>query len=185
MASPERATAGVGLPQQAKRSYGRLGDAIRRADLQLYQTVRAGYQWTLHERHTDARLPLGRKLAMWRRGFFAESAVIYDLPRNNSEDYLSDFQQVVRCARINAWEGLYNRKLGLRAMLRARGFRQPETIAYIHEGRALADPFSADARHVSLEDLEQRLVLDPELCYMLNPEGEGRKGDSTVVVSRG
>src|SRR3954454_126748 len=183
MASPERDTAGVGIPQQAKRSYGRLGDAIRRADLQLYQTVRAGYQWALHERHTDARLPLGRKLAMWRRGFFAESAVIYDLPRNNSEDYLSDFQQVVRCARINAWEGLYSRKLGLRAMLRARGFRQPETIAYIHEHRALADPFSREARHVSLENLQQRLVREPGVCYVLNPEG-GRKEEPTVVVSR-
>src|SRR3982751_4218422 len=123
MASPERGTAGVGIPQQSKRSYGRLGDAIRRADLQLYQTVRAGHKWALHERHTDTRLPWARKLAMWRRGFFAESALIYDLPRNNFKDYVSDFQHVLRCARINAWEGLFNRKLGLRAMLRARGFR--------------------------------------------------------------
>jgi Sugar-transfer associated ATP-grasp len=185
MAGPERAPAGVGIPQQSKRSYGRLGDAIRRADLQLYQTVRAGYQWALHERRTDTRLPLARKLALWRRGFFAESGLIYDLPSNDYKDYLSDFQQLLRCGRINAWEGLYNRKLGLRAMLRARGFRQPETFAYIHERRALTDPFSADARYVSLEDLEQRLVRDSGLCFILNPEGEGRKEHAAVVVSRG
>jgi hypothetical protein len=185
MGSPARATAGVGIPQQSKRSYGRLGDAIRRADLQLYQTVRAGYQWALHERHADTPLPLGRKLAMWRRGFFAASALIYDLPRNAPKDYLSDFQRLVRCGRINAWEGLYKRKLGLRAMLRARGFRQPETIAYIHERRALTDPFSANGRYVSLEDLQQRLLLDQGLCYILSAEEEGRKEESTVVVARG
>jgi Sugar-transfer associated ATP-grasp len=183
MVIPQRAPAGTGIPQKSKKSYGRLGDAIRRADLQLYQSIRASYHWALHERHTKVRLPLARKLAMWRRGFFADSALIYDLPRNNVEDYLSDFQLVVRCERINAWEGLYNRKLGFRAMLRARGFRQPETLAYIHEHRALADPFSADARSVSLEDLQQRLVQDPGVCYILNPEG-ARNEDAVVVVSR-
>jgi len=39
-----------------------------------------------HERKSRTELPLRRKMEMWRRGFFAESATIYDLPPNRPHD---------------------------------------------------------------------------------------------------
>src|SRR4051812_38937233 len=98
-------------------SLGKVGAALRRADVRFYQTARSSYQWVKHERKARIQLPLRQKMEMWRRGFFAESATIYDLPRNDPSEYLSDFQHFVRCGRINAWEGFYTHKLGLRAML--------------------------------------------------------------------
>src|SRR5689334_6229275 len=115
-----------GLLTHSLQPYGRIGAALRQADLRLYQTARSSYHWAKHERKARTGLPFQTKLSMWRRGFFAESATIYDFPRNNPAEYLSDFQHFVRCGRINAWEGIYTRKLGLRAILLAMGFRQPE-----------------------------------------------------------
>jgi len=170
-------------PVSSPHSYGRLGDALRRTDLKLYQTARSSYQWAKHERKARTGLSLPRKLAMWRRGFFAESATIYDFPRNNPEDYLSDFQHFVRCGRINAWEGIYVRKLGLRAILLAMGFRQPETIAYIHERRILADPFSELARYLPLPDLLQRLAQsDAGHGYIIKPE-DGWCGEDIILLT--
>src|SRR6187200_1509098 len=124
------------------------GAALRRADLRLYQTARHSYQWAKHERKAHTNLPLRSKLQMWRRGFFAESAAIYDFPRNNPQQYLSDYQHFVRCSRINAWEGLYVRKMGLRSFLLALGFRRAETIALIHQRQILHRPFSEDAHFI-------------------------------------
>ncbi|HEX3244885.1 MAG TPA: hypothetical protein VHX16_05730, partial [Chloroflexota bacterium] len=108
-----------GLLTHSPQPYGRIGAALRQADLRFYQTARSSYHWAKHERKARTGLPFQTKLAMWRRGFFAESATIYDFPRNNPAEYLSDFQHFVRCGRINAWEGIYTRKLGLRAILLA------------------------------------------------------------------
>ena len=48
---------------------------------------------------------------MWRRGFFAESATVYDFPNNDPDFYLSDYQHFSVGHRINGWEGLYDHKL--------------------------------------------------------------------------
>jgi hypothetical protein len=159
-----------------------LGDALRRADLSIYQTARSTYQWAKHERKAELRLPLRKKLAMWRRGFFAESATIYDFPRNNPQDYLSDFQHFVRCARINAWEGIYTHKLGLRAVLLAMGFRQAETIAYIQESRILANPFSPAAHYIAIDDLLVLLGAGAGTGYIVKPE-DGWCGEDIVLLT--
>jgi Sugar-transfer associated ATP-grasp len=185
MITSERADGATELPEQSRKSYGRLGDALRQADLRLYQTAWASLQWARHERSSTVHLSLSRTLAAWRRGFFAESALIYDFPRNDPTDYLSDFQQVVRCSRINSWGRLYSRKFGFRAMLRARGFRQPETLAYVHEGRALIDPFSAEARYVSVAELEKQMLAHPGRAYALRPEGSWRSGRPVVLLADG
>jgi Sugar-transfer associated ATP-grasp len=120
---------------------------------------------------------------MWRRGFFAESASIYDFPRNDPHQYLSDFQHFVRCGRINAWEGIYIRKLGLRSWLLAMGFRQAETIAYIHLRQILARPFEEDARYLSLEQLLTLLrEEDGGRGFILKPE-DGWCGEDIVLLT--
>jgi Sugar-transfer associated ATP-grasp len=122
-------------------------------------------------------------MEMWRRGFFAESATIYDLPRNDPSEYLSDYQHFVRCGRINAWDGFYTHKLGLRSLLLAMGFQQAETAAYIHERRILASPFSESARYVSLEELLTQLAAGTGPShYIVKPE-DGWCGEDIFLLT--
>jgi hypothetical protein len=122
-----------------------------------YQMLQATFRWLKHEGKAHTGLPLGQKVEMWRRGFFAESATIYDLPRNEPDQYLTDYQHFLMGQRINGWEGLYDHKLGLRSLLLTKGFRQAETLAYIYEGRILADPFSGSARYLTARELIAQL----------------------------
>src|SRR5215204_4261531 len=64
------------------------------------QTFKAAYAWLKHEKNDWTRLPVSRKLQMWRAGFYAESAMLYDLPHNDAREYLSDYTQAKRCANI-------------------------------------------------------------------------------------
>nr|MBA3258239.1 hypothetical protein [Gemmatimonadales bacterium] len=119
---------------------------------EAYCVLRAGAYWLKHELGGHPPMPFGRRLEVWRRGFFAESAVLYDLPRNDPRDYVSDFQYHRMFGRVNEWDGLYNHKMALRAFLLARGFRQAPTLAYLLEGRIFAEPFTERARYVSPDD---------------------------------
>jgi hypothetical protein len=119
---------------------------------------------------------------MWRRGFFAESATIYDFPRNSPHQYLTDYQHFQMGQRVNAWEGLYDHKLSLRALLLAKGFRQAETLGYIYEGRILAEPFSGQACYISAADMVQRLRAEGEgTCWIVKPE-DGLRGEGLFML---
>jgi putative polysaccharide biosynthesis protein len=142
-----------------------------------YQALQASFRWLKHERKAATGLPLTQKLEMWRRGFFAESATIYDFPRNDPDLYLTDYQHFCMGQRINGWEGLYDHKLGLRALLLAKGFRQAETVAYIYEGRILSDPFSGAARYVSVNEIAQELRSAGDGArWIIKPE-DGLRGE--------
>ncbi|MBA3658657.1 MAG: hypothetical protein H0W67_03600 [Gemmatimonadales bacterium] len=161
---------------------GRLAGVVRRADLYLYQTIRSSAHWLKTERAIKVPLPLGVKLRMWRRGFLSESVALYDLTRNDPADYLTDYQRFVRCPRINTWNGLYDHKMGLRAFLLASGFRQAETLAYLYEGRVLADPFSPDARSIQPAELLERLRGEgSEYGYVVKPE-DGACGQGIFLL---
>jgi len=147
-----------------------------------YQALQAVFRWMKHERKADSNIPLLRKLGMWRRGFFAESATIYDFPQNNPDLYLSDYQHFHMGHLINGWEGLYDHKLGLRALLLAKGFRQADTVAYIYEGRILADPFSGAARYVSSGEIIEGLRAEGEGArWILKPE-DGLRGEGLFML---
>jgi Sugar-transfer associated ATP-grasp len=147
-----------------------------------YQTLQASYRWLKHERKAHTGLPIGRKVEMWRSGFFAESATIYDLPRNDPRDYLSDYQHLMMGQRINAWEGLYDHKLGLRSVLLAKGLRQAETRAFIYEGRILADPFSGGASYIPATELVERLRQEGDSArWIIKPE-DGLRGEGLFML---
>jgi len=83
---------------------------------------------------------------------------------------------------INGWEGLYDHKLGLRSLLLAKGFRQAETVAYIYEGRILADPFSGAARYVSFKEIIEGLRSEDEGArWILKPE-DGLRGEGLFML---
>jgi Sugar-transfer associated ATP-grasp len=147
-----------------------------------YQTLQATFRWFKHERKAHTNLSLGRKVGMWRRGFFAESATIYDLGRNDPALYLTDYQHFHMGQQINGWEGLYDHKLGLRALLLAKGFRQATTLAYIYEGRILSDPFSGAARYVSPGDMVAALRSEGEGArWIVKPE-DGLRGEGLFML---
>ncbi len=147
---------------------------------ETYSALRAGAKWLKHELPGNPPMPLGRRLRVWRRGFFAESAVLYDLPRNDPRHYLSDFQYHRTIGRINEWDGLYNHKMALRAFLLARGFRQAPTVAYLLEGRIFAEPFTERARYVSPGDCLALLQVEGAR-YVVKPEA-GRHGEGLFLV---
>jgi hypothetical protein len=184
MAAEDPSLSPVAPPARSRKSYGRLGDALRRADLQIYQTTSSIYRWARHERIAPSVLPLGARLRAWKEGFFAESAAIYDFTQHDHRKYLSDYQHLVRCPRINAWEGMYSHRLGLKAFLLAREFRQPETVAFIHHGLCLLQPFSPQARQGSLEELMDELRNDQGSGSFTVKLEDSRQGRDASVFSR-
>jgi hypothetical protein len=147
-----------------------------------YQTLQATAQWIQHERKARTGLPLRHKLEMWRRGFFAESATIYDFPTNDPSLYLSDYQHFWMAQRINSWEGFYDHKLTLRALLLTKGLRQAETIAYIYDGQIWANPFEGQACYISAEDLVARLRHEGDGArWIIKPE-DGYRGEGLFML---
>jgi hypothetical protein len=147
-----------------------------------YQRLQATFRWLKYERKAHAELPLRQKMEMWRRGFFAESATIYDLPNNDASEYLTDYQHLLMGQRINGWEGLYDHKLGLRSLLLTKGFRQADTVAYIYEGRILANPFSGSARYLSAQEFTAELRREGAGArWIIKPE-DGLRGEGLFML---
>jgi hypothetical protein len=63
------------------------------------------------------------------------------------------------------------------------GFRQAETLAYIHERRILAAPFSDEAAYISLDDLLPLLCRD-NASYIVKPEDGWCGEDIFLLVQR-
>ena len=158
-------------PHSRKPRQKSLKASLHEIDLRVYQTVRSTVGWVKRETKTKTRLPLTRKLAMWRQGFFAESGSIYNLAHNSRRDYLTDFQHFVGCSRINAWAGFYAHKLILRSYLLAMGFRQAATVALILDHRIRLNPYAESARSASPDELldvlrtggrDRQFIVKPE-----------------------
>jgi hypothetical protein len=120
---------------------------------------------------------------MWRRGFLAESYLIYDLGRNDPAHYLTDYQHLARCSRINAWSDFYTHKLVLRSFLLASGFRQAETVALIVNGRILIHPYAGMARYVAPAELVELLSgYEGKKEFIVKPE-DGLCGDNIFLLT--
>ena len=148
----------------------------------LYRGLKTGYGWLKHEKNGHIDLALSQKLNAWRRGFFAESAMLYDLSRNNPRDYLSDYARAARCREINPHNEFFNHKLVLRSFLLAMGFPQAKTVALLYEGKILSDPFRGDARQIEPEDFEEQLASTAR-NYIVKPE-DGACGHGLFLLER-
>jgi hypothetical protein len=144
-----------------------------------YSMLETGYNWARHELGSAPPIPFRQRLSMWRRGFFAEAALLYDFPTNDPGEYLNDYRHL-RCEPLVAWRWLYKHKLALRTRLLSMGLRQPETVAYIYEQQIVAGPLTGSPRTISPDELAALLCREGTE-YLAKPEDGGGGRDAFLL----
>lgn len=116
-------------------------------------------------------LALAQRWRAWRRGFQAQSFVIYRLDAHAPRDYLSDYA-ITKTYRINGpFNSLFRDKLVFSEIMTRLGVPHPRTHALLHQGRVHAldgnlTPGPLDHWLRDLLEVERRLVLKPALGGM-------------------
>jgi len=84
----------------------------------------------------STRIPLGRRLWAWSKGFVSQSTLHYDLDPTNVADYVSDYARFVKTARINGrFASALNNKIVFSRMLASYGCDVPESYCLVTGGR--------------------------------------------------
>jgi hypothetical protein len=149
-----------------------------------YNTLRR-IVWMAREEAPRAPFSLWNKLKWWPRGFLAESASLYDLPRRNADEYVNDYVRRHRFRNINPLPALFDHKLLMRVALLQGGFAQAETVAVINPDTTQLLPFSPARRAVSEAELEQWLLADGG-PFVIKPESSTRgRGVALIEVVNG
>jgi len=152
--------------------------AVSALGASAFESVRSVYRLARGEERS-APFPLRHKIEWWRRGFRADSAAIYDLPRNDWRDYVSDYMRDHRCSTINPAPGVFDQKLLFRSFLLMRGFKQAETVAVSALGNILLNPLDGP-RYVASEEFERWLVADGG-SFVMKPQ-DGSRGQDIFLV---
>lgn len=108
-------------------------------------------------------VPARRQVALWRKGFYAASAQLYDLDGCSAADYVSDLERAVRLGRLNAYPHVLDDKLVFALYLRRFGAPTPAVHAVVHDGvvTPLATGLGDDLR--TLVRAAGRVVVKPRL----------------------
>lgn len=135
----------------------------------------------------ELRLPysLRFKLRAWSHGFTVEQAVLYDLERRTVSDYISDYERIHRCNRLNPVREIFSQKLILRRLLADRGFVQADAIALVTRHGVIEDPMGERARHVAAGALEARLIAEGGRYIAKPQDGMYGRGISLLEVRGG
>ena len=114
-----------------RRSRGRL-------DLWLHCQVRR-LRLVRDELRAASPLPWAKRLRAWRRGFTANSALVYRLDVNDPRAYLSDWDYFLSGYRFNGFfNPIVGNKLVLSQILAGYGLPHPRVLGVIRGGRPLA-----------------------------------------------
>ncbi len=136
-----------------------------------YRALRQA-QWAAGREWRDPRFPWSTKLWAWRRGFTADSAALYELPRTDWQDYLNDYVRENQGVLLNAVPQFFDQKLMLRALLLHHGFKQAETFALIARADVQRDPFGSGSRMMTLAALEDAMRHDGGR-FIVKPQDSG------------
>jgi hypothetical protein len=147
----------------------------------LHDTLRK-ILWMAREETSHAPFPWRAKLRWWPRGFLAESASLYDLPRNDAAEYVNDYVRRHRFRKINPLPALFDHKLLMRVALLQGGFAQAETVAVIGPDGAQLFPLSERRQPISAAELEQWLLEDGG-PFVIKPESSTR-GRGVALIER-
>ena len=128
----------------------------------------------LKEVKSSSRLRFRNKLKAWRRGFFSETFIHYNLAENNFRNYLSDFQVLIRTPYINReYSVVLNNKYIFHSMLIPYREYLPKIYFVISNGKTFYQAHStADVEFHGVESLLARQVN-----FVIKPfYGGGGKG---------
>jgi hypothetical protein len=175
---PDAALASSAAPEsggaQPLSREGALQRALRRlVGTDAFASARSVYRLS-QTSDRKAPFPLTYKLGAWRHGFYADSMALYDFPRNDWREYVSDYTVRFRCGKINPEPQFFHQKLMLRTLLLHKAFAQAETVAVVAAGRIQLKPFDDDARYVSPAEFE-RWLIDDGGRFIVKPN-DGRYG---------
>jgi hypothetical protein len=145
----------------------------------FYTGMRAVYR-LVDRKERRAPFPWRHKLAWWPRGFRADTAAVYDFPRNDWREYVSDYSRAHRFPEINPAPAIFDQKLLFRSFLLMRGFKQAETVAVASHGDVLLHPFAHDARYVGAAEFEEWLRRDGG-SFVAKPQ-DGTRGEDVFLL---
>jgi hypothetical protein len=145
-----------------------------------YRALRQA-QWAAGTEWRDSRFAWLTKFSAWRRGFTADSAALYEFPRPDWQDYLSDYVRENQCVLLNAVPHVFDQKLMLRVLLLHHGFKQAETFALIARSDVQLDPFGTQSRMTTLAELESSMQHDGG-PFIVKPQDSGM-GFGVALVS--
>ncbi|MFC1883494.1 sugar-transfer associated ATP-grasp domain-containing protein [Thermodesulfobacteriota bacterium] len=117
------------------------------------------------EKRCPLPVPFSRRLKAWNLGFTSMSYILYDLEKNNPEDYLRDFSDI-NFIMNNPGAASINDKFNFSQSMRLLGLPSPEIFLLIDRGAVLysskgtPDGNLKDAMTTLLEN-KKRLVLKP------------------------
>jgi len=133
-------------------------------------------------------MPWPKRLGFWRRGFTANSALVYRLDVNDPREYVSDWDYYLSGYRFNGFfNPIVGNKLVLSQILAGHGLPHPRVLGLVRKGRpiAIGPRAPGDNRDGGASLLEswaadgRRLVLRPhwsgagEGVFFLQREAQG------------
>jgi Sugar-transfer associated ATP-grasp len=129
--------------------------------------LRYGYhlaKFVLKELQSKVRVPLSERLRLFREGFFSISYHYYDLGKNSTNGYVTDYQRYVRGPLINREFSFFlNNKMAFHALLNPFPQYQVALVGAIEGGRILDAELAPVSDQWLWDQLRQRgrLVAKP------------------------
>ena len=113
------------------------------------------------EFHSKTSVPLRRRMFAWRNGFLSESLIIYQLDENNTGDYLSDYDRLVKTPKINGKHSeILNNKIIFNRIAGIGQFQVPSELFWINKGTIF-----------SLQDENPTLVEPTDILDLCRDKG--------------
>ncbi|AYY11923.1 hypothetical protein EF847_03565 [Actinobacteria bacterium YIM 96077] len=124
------------------------------------------------EREWDAPLRL-RRPRWWFKGFLSRSAILYDLPRNDPAQYISDLQRVYRTKRMvhERLQDVINNKLTTHLLLGTMDIRSATLLGVYWRGAVHRFPHE---ERVELPAYLTRLAPEQQVFFKVLSGAEGK-----------
>jgi hypothetical protein len=161
---------------------------VRWAKALIPQTWRAYYSFIKNDPSRKEKIPLRWKIALWRKGFYANRYYYYDLKKNPSQYYLSDHFRSLTHPKNGRFSSLIDNKLYF--PLCFKDFPEhvpeyyfllrPDTVVKLFDDRAVLSKRDPDALNAVVDLIERRKCVGKPIWKSCGEEVlilENRSGD--------